>query len=196
MIPTPSEQAADPLARSYSKPDPAARRLRMRDFQTRLVDRMQAARGGSDVRAGQLGVLIGETRWLFDLQQAGEIVAAGAMTRVPLTQAWFLGLTNIRGNLISVVDFAQFQGGAPTPIDKQCRIIAFAPSLGFNGGVLVSRVLGLRNIADMRAEETDSGVDAASAGPVRRYIDRERDDWQVLDLAAVTRDPRFLHVGA
>jgi hypothetical protein len=57
--------------------------------------------------------------------------------------------------------------------------------------VLVSRVLGLRNIADMQPD-TDTG----SVDPVGSYIDRDRDDWQVLDLAAVTRDPRFLHVGA
>ena len=180
----------------------------MRDFQTRLVDRMQAARGGSDIRAGQLGVLIGDTRWLFDLQQAGEIVAVSALTTVPLTQPWFLGLTNIRGSLISVVDFAQFQGAAPTLIDKQCRIIAFAPSLGFNAGLLVSRVLGLRNIDDMRLAASEAMEQPAAIAnmmqPVvddrrtslERYVDRDRDVWQILDLAAVTRNPRFLHVGA
>ena len=223
MTPTTPDLHAASQATTYTKPDPAARRLRMRDFQTRLVDRMQAARGGSDVRAGQLGVLIGGTRWLFDLQQAGEIVAVGSLTTVPLTQPWFLGLTNMRGNLISVVDFARFQGGPPTQIDKQSRIIAFAPSLGFNGGLLVSRVLGLRNIADMQVEvgdvkESGAGQSADSGGTagngdqalalrpgsndpdrrvrLQRYVDRDRDVWQVLDLAAVTRNPRFLHVGA
>ncbi len=207
--PTPELRDA-PATTPYGKPDPAARRLRMRDFQTRLVDRMQAARGGSDVRAGQLGVVIGGTRWLFDLQQAGEIVAVGALTTVPLTQPWFLGLTNIRGNLISVVDFAHFQGNPPTTIDKQCRIIAFAPSLGFNGGLLVSRVLGLRNIDDMQAQADDvtdqgtadiePGRQPGATGDRRvrpqRYTDRDRDVWQVLDLAAITRNPRFLQVGA
>ena len=167
-------------------------------------------REGSDVRAGQLGVVIGGTRWLFDLQQAGEIVAVGALTTVPLTQPWFLGLTNIRGNLISVVDFAHFQGNPPTTIDKQCRIIAFAPSLGFNGGLLVSRVLGLRNIDDMQAQAGDAtdqgtadiepGRQPGATGDRRvrpqRYTDRDRDVWQVLDLAAITRNPRFLQVGA
>ena len=185
MTSPPSDTGNAPAEPTFSQPAAAARRLRMRDFQTRLVDRMQAARSGTDVRAGQLGVLIGETRWLFDLQQAGEIVAVGAMTRVPLTQPWFLGLANIRGSLISVVDYAHFSGSAPTPIDKQCRIIAFAPALGFNAGLLVSRVLGLRNVADMQA-------DLKSAC----YIDAERELWQVLDLAAITRNPRFLHVGA
>ena len=195
-----------------SRPDPAARRLRMRQFQNRLVDRMQAARGGVDARAGQLGVLIGATPWLIDLQQAGEIVAVGTITRVPLTQPWFLGLTNIRGSLIAVVDYAYFQGGVPTVIDKPSRIIAFAPSLSFNGGLLVSRVLGLRNVADMQPHgegaapvaTTDlvAGVDAAEAATgerrrrIQHYVDRDGVVWQTLDLYAVKRDPRFLHVDA
>ncbi|MBC7514729.1 MAG: chemotaxis protein CheW, partial [Herminiimonas sp.] len=163
---------------------------------------MQAARGGVDARAGQLGVLIGATRWLIDLQQAGEIVAVGTITGVPLTQPWFLGLTNIRGSLIAVVDYAYFQGEALTVIDKQSRIIAFAPGLSFNGGLLVSRVLGLRNIADMQPHDdgaapvvnTDvvAGTKAATGERRRRiqhYIDRDSVVWQTLDLYAVKRDP-------
>ena len=194
-----STNDASATERKFSKPDPAARRLRMREFQTRLVDRMQAARGGIDVRAGQLGVLIGTTRYLFDLTQAGEIVAVGVITRVPLTQPWFLGLTNIRGNLISVVDFSRFNGGPTTVLDKQCRIIAFAPGLAFNGGLLVSRVLGLRNIADMQphgAALINESDDGERRNKAAYYIDKEQEVWHVLDLMAVTRNPQFLQVGA
>lgn len=190
----PSPPDSDTDQKTFRKADPAARRIRMRDFQNRLVERMQAARGGSDVRASQLGVMIGETRWLFDLQQAGEIVAVGAITKVPLTQPWFLGLTNIRGNLISVVDFAHFRGGAVSPIDKEARIVAFAPALSFNAGLLVSRVLGLRNIRDM--EQVDDGAGSAEQDgvPALRYVDRDQQVWRLLDLAAVSQDPSFLHV--
>ena len=200
MMPSTPDSATD--ATTFRRVDPAARRTRMRDFQTRLVERLQAARGGSDVRASQLGVLIGETRWLFDLQQAGEIVAVSSITKVPLTQPWFLGLANIRGNLISVVDFAQFKGGAASAIDKEARIIAFAPALSFNAGLLVSKVLGLRNVADM--EQYNDSHDSAEAtgktrdpgnGPALRYRDSDQQIWHVLDLAAVSQDPAFLHVG-
>ena len=190
------ESDVEPAEKAWSRPDPAARRLRMRQFQNRLVDRMQAARGGVDARAGQLGVLMGETRWLIDLQQAGEIVAVGAITGVPLTQAWFLGLTNIRGSLIAVVDYAYFQGGAPTVIDKQSRIIAFAPGLSFNGGLLVSRVLGLRNVADMQPLEEDAAPSGDRRRRVQHYIDGDSVVWRTLDLYGVKRDPRFLQVGA
>jgi twitching motility protein PilI len=196
------DNRADSLEHTFSKPDPAARRARMRDFQTRLVDRMQAARSGSDTRSGQLGVLIGTTRFLLDLRQAGEIVAVGTITKVPLTQPWFLGLTNIRGSLISVVDFALFQDGAPTVIDKQSRIVAFAPSLSFNSSLLVTRVLGLRNVTDMAAEtktvsDSSAEIDSlAITDVVSRYRDSDSLVWHVLDLTAVIQNPKFLHVGS
>ena len=177
----------------FKKPDTAGRRTRLREFQSQLVERMQAARSGVDARVNQLGVMIGETRWLLNLQEAGEIVSVGSITQVPLTQDWFLGLSNIRGNLISVIDFARFQGLAQSPIDKDCRIVAFAPALSFNSGLLVSRVMGLRNIADMELQANPSG--AATPGSTQRYIDRESQVWTELNLSLVVQDPQFLHVG-
>lgn len=172
-------------------PDSGARRTRLREFQARLVERMHAAAAGTTSQASQLGVLIGQTRWLLNLQAAGEIVSVGGITAVPLTKDWFLGLTNIRGNLISVVDLARFHGSAPTPVDKESRIIAFAPALGFNGGLLVSRVLGLRNVAEMEAQAAPAGA----AWAAQCYVDRDAHVWNELDLSLLVQDPQFLHVG-
>lgn len=177
----------------FKKPDVAARRTRLREFQAQLVERMQTARSGEDARVSQLGVMIGQTRCLLNLQEAGEIVSVGAITKVPLTQPWFLGLSNIRGNLISVIDFAHFQGFPPSTIDKESRIVAFAPALSFNSGLLVSRVLGLRNTAEMQLQ--DSAVADAAPWSSKRYLDRESQSWVALDLSLVVQDPQFLHVG-
>jgi twitching motility protein PilI len=175
------------------KPDTVGRRTRLREFQAQLVERMQAARSGVDTRVNQLGVMIGQTRWLLSLQEAGEIVSVGTITPVPLTRDWFLGLANIRGNLISVIDFARFQGQVSSPIDKDCRIVAFAPGLSFNSGLLVSRVMGLRNIAEMELQ-TNNPVDVAPWS-TRQYVDKESQVWQELNLSLVVQDPQFLHVG-
>lgn len=176
------------------KPDTVGRRTRLREFQAQLVERMQAARSGVDTRVNQLGVMIGRNRWLLNLQEAGEIVSVGGITHVPLTQDWFLGLTNIRGNLISVIDFARFQGQAPTPIDKDSRIVAFAPALSFNSGLLVSRVMGLRNVAEMEAH-SDAATVEGGAWKAQRYVDNESQVWTELNLSLVVQDPQFLHVG-
>jgi twitching motility protein PilI len=177
----------------YGKPDAAARRTRMREFQTQLVERMQAARTGVDARVSQLGVMIGQRRCLLSLQEAGEIVSVGAITKVPLTHNWFLGLSNIRGNLISVIDFAQFQGQGASLIDKESRIVAFAPALSFNCGLLVTRVLGLRNVADMELQLNSDPGAAQWSG--QHYVDRDSQAWTELNLSLVVQDPLFLHVG-
>jgi twitching motility protein PilI len=177
----------------YGRPDAVARRTRLREFQTQLVERMQAAKAGVDTRVSQLGVMIGQRRWLLNLQEAGEIVSVGAITKVPLTHDWFLGLSNIRGNLISVIDFAQFHGLGQTVIDKESRIVAFAPSLSFNCGLLVTRVLGLRNIADMQLKTDPQSH--SSQWSSQHYVDRDDQVWTELNLSLVVQDPLFLHVG-
>jgi twitching motility protein PilI len=176
-----------------AEPEPSNRRTRLREFQAQLVERMQAVTSGAQAQARQLGVMIGESRWLLDLQQAGEIVSVGAVTKVPLTQPWFLGLTNIRGNLISVIDLSHFRGQRLTPIEKESRIVAFAPSLSFNSGLLVSRVLGLRNVAEMEAYP--SADPAAAPWAARQYLDRESQLWTELDLSLIVQDQQFLQVG-
>lgn len=185
-------------APTVKKADSAARRTRMREFQAQLLERMQAAKSGTDVRISQLGVVIGTQRWLLDLTEASEIVSVGNITPIPLTHDWYLGLSNIRGNLLSVIDFARFQGQAQTQLTSESRIIAFAPALSFNSGLLVSRVLGLRNIVEMELlqEEAVSGVGPISSNwATHRFRDRELQLWQRLDLSLVVQDPRFLHVG-
>jgi twitching motility protein PilI len=180
-------------AKIFGKRDNAARRTRLREFQTQLVERMQAARAGSDTRVSRLGVMIGQRRWLLSLQEAGEILSVGAITKVPLTQDWYLGLLNVRGNLISVVDFARFLGHPSAAPDKESRIVAFAPGLAFNCGLLVTRVLGLRNVAEMETKE--QAGEGEAQWTTNRYVDRDSQEWTELDLSLVVQDPQFLHVG-
>lgn len=189
----PAQQSSSPITQNV--PDRAGRRARLRDYQTHLVDRMQAARSGADIHRNQLGVMIGDSRFLLDLKQAGEIMTVGAITPVPLTHDWYLGLVNVRGNLIGVIDLARFHGQEATAVSKESRIVAFAPLLGFNCGLLVSRVLGLRSSNDMTLKNPAASADNASwLG--RQHMDQEAQEWTELDLSLITRDSRFLHVGS
>lgn len=170
------------------------RRTRLREFQAQLVERMQAASSGAQTHTSRLGMALGDSYWLLDLQEAGEIVSVGAVTRVPLTRDWYVGLTNIRGNLVSVIDLARFLGMPATPVEKESRIIAFAPALTFNCGLLVSRVMGLRNLAEMSAEDPPS-AEGLAPWAAAAWRDREGRVWTELKLSEIVQDPQFLHVG-
>jgi twitching motility protein PilI len=189
MAPNPSPPLR-PVRQASPAKDRGARRSRLRDFQDGLMERLAAARSGVDSRVNQLGIEVGGDHWLVELKDVGEIVPVTAITPVPLTHDWFLGLANIRGNLFSVIDFARFQGGAPTPLTRDCRIMALAPGLSFNSAILVSRVAGLRNGARMRLQETPAAAGA------RVWLDEEAVAWRALDLSLLAQDARFLQIAS
>ncbi|MBS1169963.1 MAG: chemotaxis protein CheW [Burkholderiaceae bacterium] len=169
------------------------RRKRLRQFQTDLADRMQQVREQAGALENRLGFVAGQTRWLLDLMEVGEIVPATTITEVPMTKDWFLGLLNIRGNLVGVVDFARFLGQAPTPIENVSRIVTLSPSLGVNCGLLVTQITGFRDAAHMAPISDETDITGNWVG--QRYRDNESQEWSSLRLSSLTQDPRFLHIG-
>jgi twitching motility protein PilI len=163
----------------------AARRIRLREYQTQLLARMQGAQEGASESQQQLGVAIGTERYLLDLNEAGEIVSPLPLARVPLTEPWYLGLANVRGNLLGVIDLARYFGNEAGAAGPDARLVSMAPRLGFNCALLVSRVYGLRRAVAMTQEGT-------SAAP--RLRDADDQVWTPLSLAALVQEDRFLHV--
>jgi twitching motility protein PilI len=165
--------------------DPAARRTRLRLYQEQLLERMQAARNGAGASVAQLGLAIGGARYLVDLAEVGEIVAPVPVTPVPLTRPWYLGLANVRGSLLGVIDLAGYLdaghvAAAAVP-GSTPRLLVFAPGLGLNCALLASAVYGLRHAGTMTRD-----------GDALR--DADGNTWMPLSLAALVREERFLHI--
>ena len=177
-------------------PEPLARRIRLHEFQAQLAQRVKIAQNSAERSITQLGVLIADTHCLFDLQQTSEIMPVHSITQVPLTQDWYLGLSSIRGNLVGVVDFARFSGHAVTAIDAECRIVVFSSGLSLHGGVLVSRVLGLRNAQQMTPACESVAESGLSRWATQHYRDDQSRLWTHIDLAALVQDSRFLQIGS
>lgn len=169
------------------------RRERLRDFQSQLLERMQIAKASDIVSSNQLGVMIGQTRYLLNLRDAGEIVSVGKITQVPLTRDWYLGLLNLRGNLIGVIDIQRFQGQSKVELNPDCRVVAFSTDLAFNAGLLVSKVLGLRNVAEMSVQPLS--FENRSIWIKQSYVDSSNQIWFELNLTNLIQDGDFLHIG-
>ena len=174
-----------------------ANREALRQLQSRLAERLQAAR--TETRAlSWLAVECAGHCLLVPLATAGEIFPAGALLAVPHTQSWFLGVANLRGQLHGVVDLAAFLGlRAPMARDalrEQARLLAFNPSLGSHSAVLVDRLAGLRSANQLTAEASDGQQRPGFASALWRDAEGRR--WQEIDLAALSRHEQFLAIAA
>jgi twitching motility protein PilI len=160
---------------------PARRRTRLRDYQAQLMARMQAAQSGAPQARHQLGVAIGAVRYLLELTEAGEIVTPPPLAGVPLTQPWYLGLANVRGTLLGVVDLACYADPGASAAGPEARLVSLAPRLGLHCALLVTRVYGLRRADTMQGEGAE-------------LRDADGQAWTALSLAALVQEERFLQV--
>jgi twitching motility protein PilI len=79
------------------------------------------------------------------------------------------------------------------PGTAPARLVLFGPRVGeLRAGLVVERVLGLRNLVEL--VRGDSASDAP-AWYGARWTDREGGVWQEIDLALLAQDPAFLQVG-
>ncbi|XAH24567.1 chemotaxis protein CheW [Xylophilus sp. GW821-FHT01B05] len=189
-----------------------ANRQALRELQSRLASRLQAAQSeGASVE--WLAVEIGGKPFLFPLGQAGEIFPWTTVQSVPYTQAWFLGVANLRGGLCGVVDLLQFAAArsaqalsgtddtppatAPRRIDAlngEASLLAFNAALEVQCALVVDRLAGLRGGEAFVSVQPRADDAPVWLGPV--YIDAQGAHWQEIDLQALAQHPFFLSISS
>jgi twitching motility protein PilI len=150
-----------------------ANREALRDLQSRLAGRLQAARS------------------------EGEIFPWAGVQPVPYTKPWFLGIANLRGTLAGVIDLASLLGhgvARSEPALAESSLLAFNAALEVNAALLVDRLQGLRSADAFVRTEAAPEHSPAFFGPV--HIDEAGHRWQELQLQRLSQTSEFLSIRA
>lgn len=87
-------------------------------------------------------VMLGSQAVAIDVAQAREVIDVDGWTPVPGAPAALLGVTNLRGTILPVVEVQAVLGLASRPVDGATRAIVLADGERF-AGVVIDGVLGL-----------------------------------------------------
>ena len=133
---------------------------------------------------------VGSHRLASGFDEVVEILPMPAVTPVPGAQPWMLGVANVRGTLLPVVDLKQFLEGERTVLHENQRVLVVRQP-GGDVAVTIDELYGQRNFID------DQGIDAASvsSGRYANFIERayhmNEHDWGVFSLDRLARTPEF-----
>lgn len=171
----------------------ARNKIGLREFHQGVVAKLQAlSAGGEASPSSKLGLQVGTQYWLVGLADVGEVVPPPELAHVPLSQPWFAGVANVRGNLYSVVDFSAFCGGEPVSAGADRRLVLAHGKFMVNSGLLVNRLLGLRHEDQLKPREISPG---AAPWVCAEYTDGDGHHWQELDMQTLVNDHGFLQAG-
>jgi twitching motility protein PilI len=174
-----------------------ANREALRELQTRLANRLQAARTEGTSVSSWLAVESAGNFYLLPLGQSGEIFPWVSVQAVPYTQSWFLGVANLRGGLVGVVDLAGLLGTAAPRSEQalsETSLVSFNTVLDVNAALLVDRLAGLRGTDAFVSSEPPAEGSPAFFGTT--YIDSSGARWQELNLQTLSQHPAFLSISA
>ncbi|WP_027016489.1 chemotaxis protein CheW [Comamonas composti] len=174
-----------------------ANREALRDLQSRLSGRLQAARNEGVQVAAWLAVQAGGRGYLLPLSQSGEIFPWTGVQPVPYTKPWFLGIANLRGTLSGVADLAELLGHACPRSEVQLAessLLGLNAALEVNAALLVDKLQGLRAASDFVHAERPKETASAFLGPV--HVDASGQHWQELNLQQLSQAAEFLNIRA
>lgn len=168
-----------------------AKTSNLREFQEAILLKLkEAASQGDVVSKSRLGVTVGTKKLLINLNDVTEVIPVPPIQAVPLTQSWFLGVANIRGNLYNITDFSQFIHLPATQKSVNNRILLLSSDITTQSALLVSSLVGLRNIDRMTIKSVADATEVAFSKLV--YIDAEGSEWFELDIDALVGDTEFI----
>lgn len=139
-----------------------------------------------------LGVAAGEERYLIPMTEVNEVITIPKLARVPLTQPWFLGLANVRGNLYGITDLGVYLGNGPVSFNLKSRILLVSPGNKIYSGFAVSSMLGIRNMSEFARDK--STRKKLPHGVIAQYKDAEGRKWRELSLLALINEEKFLQI--
>ena len=140
-----------------------------------------------------IGFQLGGRALLAPLGQVTEILTLPVLTRVPGAKPWVLGIANVRGNLLPIMDLNGYLFGRRMVPGKRSRVLVINHR-GVFAGLLVDQVLGLRHFeATARSgsapEANQELVPYLEPGfPVHEEV------WPVFSMRRLAESPLFMQV--
>ena len=95
-----------------------------------------------------IGVVIDNEQYGIDINYIDNIVKMQRITRVPKAQPYFLGVINIRGEIIPVMSLRIKFGKSPDTFTNSTRILIIKPEQQASVGFVVDEVKEVVNLAE------------------------------------------------
>lgn len=137
-----------------------------------------------------LAFRLGRRKLASSLEDVVEILPTPPVTPVPGAQPWMLGVANVRGTLLPIVDLKQFLEGERTVLHGTQRVLVVRQP-GGNMAILIDELYGQRAFDDAHSVDAAEGKDGRYRHFIKRAYRLDDGMWGVFDMSLLVRTPEF-----
>ncbi|AIF47202.1 chemotaxis protein CheW [Dyella japonica] len=140
-----------------------------------------------------IGYRAGSRLFVSGIDEISELLAVPSLTPVPGTQPWLLGVANVRGNLVPVIDLARFLFGERTQSTERTRLLVVRQG-GGSVALMVDEVFGQRTVDAEQRRHSELEDDPR----LTRFVDDRVGEQRlaVFSMGKLVRAPDFRQAAA
>ena len=150
---------------------------------------LQGADKASDKWVG-VGFRVGEDQLIAPMSEVKEILELPEYTTVPGVKSWVVGVANVRGGLLPIMDLKGFLLGEDIKQRRKGKVIVIDYK-GFNTGLIVEEVYGMKHFMATNEVTDLPHVHHGIAHYVNRAFVLENVFWPVFDFNQITNSDKF-----
>lgn len=142
-----------------------------------------------------VGYRVGSHRLASAFDEVREILPLPQITPVPGAQPWMLGVANVRGNLLPIVDLKQFLEGERTVLHESQRVLLMRQP-GGDVAVLIDELYGQRSFNEAQLLDAQQVAETLPRqGRYAYFVERayqlDEQLWGIFSLDRLARTPEF-----
>jgi len=167
---------------------------RLQEIEKKCLEKardMPSVDGATDEWTG-IGFKIADTNLLSNMGEVSEILDTPSFTRVPGVKAWVVGIANVRGGLLPLMDLKRFVTGEPTASLSTARVMVVNHN-GLHTGLIVEEIQGMRHFSINEQAYELPDVNNHLKPYIKQAFQKDDSFWPVFSMHALVEDERFLH---
>ena len=163
------------------------------------VDRQCTAHQGglvqqeSDVNISHgLAFYLGSHRYIVPINEISEVITITEITSIPHVPNWLMGIANVRGNLITLLDLHQFIFEKNSDVDIRTRRALLVKQEAQFFGLLIDSIVGMKSFQkDQGSKQVPEGFDTNYIDHIEAFYSSGEEWYAALSIESLLLDERF-----
>ncbi len=166
----------------------------LRDLENRTVEGSAGMPSLVQIEEEWIGVgfRVGSSKLIASMKDIKEILDLPEYTAVPGVKSWIIGVANVRGSLLPIMDMKGYLTGEDIQQRQKGRVIVIDYK-GFDTGLVVEEVYGMRHFTENEAIYDLPSVPESISPYIKLAFEKDEEVWPVFSFDNMTQEERFSH---
>jgi len=141
-----------------------------------------------------IGFKLAGRRYLAPMGEVSEVLHLPRFTQIPGVKAWLLGVANVRGTLLPILDLTLYFGITQTQIAQKDKRVLVVEHDGLLSGLAVDEVLGMQYFTANTFQPSNQDTPVPMQPFIPGCYSKNEELWDVFSTFDLIEDEHFTDV--